>query len=214
MKKTVSLLLALVMLVGMMSFAAAEAKEEMTLNVMLPDFYADSEWKTLEDGNPVLQAIYDATGVKLNITWVANSAYTEMTSLTLADSKNMPEVMVIQGPRDAITINSARAGAFWDLTDYIPQPAARPSMTTPPSTAASTASTAPAPMPAPASTTAPTSRRKSESTPSPRTSRNSRICALPWPERATAPTRSTCASTSPAPSASRPSCSARRISTV
>ncbi|MCR4877366.1 MAG: extracellular solute-binding protein [Clostridiales bacterium] len=121
MKKFVSLLLSLALLLGMMSFAAAEAKEEMTLNVMLPDFYADSEWKTLEDGNPVLQAIYEATGVKLNITWVANSAYTEMTSLTLADTKNMPEVMVIQGPRDSITINSARAGAFWDLTDYIPQ---------------------------------------------------------------------------------------------
>ena len=59
--------------------------------------------------------------MKLNITWVANSAYTEMTSMTLADKKNMPEVMVIQGPRDAVTINAARAGAFWDLTDYIPQ---------------------------------------------------------------------------------------------
>ncbi len=119
MKKFVALFLSLALLLGMMSFAAAE--EDMTLNVMLPDFYSDAGWKTLEDGNPVLQAIYEATGVKLNITWVANSAYTEMTSLTLADSKNMPEVMVIQGPRDAITINSARAGAFWDLTDLIPQ---------------------------------------------------------------------------------------------
>ncbi len=121
MKKIVSLLLCLAMVLSVMSFAAAEAKEEMTLNVMLPDFYSDSDWVTLENGNPVLQAIYEATGVKLNITWVPNSGYGEMTSLTLADPTNMPEVMVIQGPRDAITISSARAGAFWDLTDLIPQ---------------------------------------------------------------------------------------------
>lgn len=119
MKKIVALLLCLAMLLSMASFAAAE--EDMTLNIMLPDFYSDSEWVTLEAGNPVLQAIYEATGVKMNITWVPNSGYGEMTSLTLADSKNMPEVMVMQGPRDAITISSARAGAFWDLTDLIAQ---------------------------------------------------------------------------------------------
>ena len=117
MKKIVSLLMALVMLFAVMSFAAAE--EDLTLNVMLPDFYADSEWMTFEDGNPVLKAIYDATGIKLNITWVANSGYGEMTSLTLADAKNMPDVMVIQGPLDSLTISNARAGAFWDLTDYV-----------------------------------------------------------------------------------------------
>ena len=121
MRKIVALFLSLAMVLSMVGFASGEAKEEMTLKVMLPDFYADSDWKTLEEGNPVLQAIYDATGVKLDITWVANSVYGEKTSLTLADPMNMPEVMVMQGPRDAITISSARAGAFWDLTDYIPQ---------------------------------------------------------------------------------------------
>ena len=119
MKKIVSLFLCLALLLSVMSFAAAE--EDMTLNIMLPDFFSDNEWKTLEDGNPVLQAIYEATGVKMNITWVPNSGYGEQTTLTLADVKNLPEVMVMQGPRDAIMISSARAGAFWDLTDLIPQ---------------------------------------------------------------------------------------------
>ena len=117
MKKLVSLFLALIMVLSVCSFAAAE--EDMTLDVLLPDFYSDSEWVTLEDGNPVLQAIYDATGVKLNIRWSPNSGYGDTTTLTMGDPKNMPEVMVMQGPRDAITIDSARAGAFWDLTDYI-----------------------------------------------------------------------------------------------
>ncbi|MBQ7488022.1 MAG: extracellular solute-binding protein [Clostridia bacterium] len=119
MQKIVGCLLCLLLLVTTAGFAAAD--EDMTLNVMLPDFYSDSDWVTLEEGNPVLQAIYEATGVRLNITWVPNSGYPERTSLAMADAKNMPEVMVIQGPRDAITISSARAGAFWDLTDYIDQ---------------------------------------------------------------------------------------------
>ena len=68
-----------------MSFVAAEGKEEITLNVMLPDFNSDKDWVTLEDGNPVLQFIYEQTGVKLNITWVADAAYGEKTSLTVAN---------------------------------------------------------------------------------------------------------------------------------
>jgi putative aldouronate transport system substrate-binding protein len=119
MKKILSLVLALAMLFSFASFASADAKEDMTLKIMLPDFNSQYDWVTLEDGNPILQAIYDATGVKMDITWVADSAYGEMTSLTLADPSNMPEVMVMQGPRDAVTISSARAGAFWDLTDLI-----------------------------------------------------------------------------------------------
>ena len=126
MKKLVSLFLCLALLLSVMSFAAAE--EDMTLNIMLPDFYSDSDFVTLEAGNPVLEAIYKATGVKLNITWVPNSGYGEQTTLTLADPNNMPEVMVMQGPRDAIMIQSARAGAFWDLTEYVNDAANYPNL--------------------------------------------------------------------------------------
>ena len=105
MKKILSLVLALAMLFSFASFASADAKEDMTIKIMLPDFNSQYDWVTFEDGNPILQAIYDATGVKMDITWVADSAYGEMTSLTLADPSNMPEVMVMQGPRDAIMIS-------------------------------------------------------------------------------------------------------------
>ena len=93
MKKIVSLFLCMALLLSVMSFAAAE--EGMTLNVMLPDFYSDSDFVSLEDGNPVLQKIYEATGVKLNIRWVPDSGYGENTTTTLADPSNMPEVMVM-----------------------------------------------------------------------------------------------------------------------
>lgn len=116
MKKLLSMLLALVMLMSMMSFASAE--EPLTVTVMLPDFYTDVDF-VVED-NPVLAKIEEATGIKLDIQWIANSAYPDQTSYTLADPANLPMVMVLQGARDPIVVNSARQGAFWDITDMLP----------------------------------------------------------------------------------------------
>ena len=118
MKKLVSVVLALILALSLLSVVSAE-NEEITLNIMLPDFNSDKDWVTFEEGNPILQYIYEKTGVKLDITWVADSAYGEKTSLTLADKDNMPEVMVMQGVRDALMISSARAGAFWDVTEFV-----------------------------------------------------------------------------------------------
>ncbi len=115
MKKFLSLLLAAMMLLSMTSFAAAE--EPFVLNVMLPDFYTDYDFNQTD--NPVLDAIEAATGVRLNVQLVANSAYPDQTSYTLADPANMPMVMVLQGARDPIVVTSAQAGAFWDITDMI-----------------------------------------------------------------------------------------------
>ncbi len=117
MKKSLAFFLSLMMVFGLAGFAAAE--EPFVITVMLPDFYVDVDF--VKDDNPVLKAIEEKSGVRLDITWVANSGYGEQTSVTLADPANMPMIMVMQGPRDPMTVNSARAGAFWDLTDYLPQ---------------------------------------------------------------------------------------------
>ncbi len=115
MKKFLSLLLAVMMLMSMMSFAVAE--EPFVLTVMLPDFYTDKGFEV--ENNPVLDYIEEKTGVRLDIQWIANSAYGDQTSYTLADPSNMPMVMVLTGARDPLVVNSARQGAFWDITDMI-----------------------------------------------------------------------------------------------
>lgn len=65
----------------------------------------------------VHKAVEKLVGKKLEITWVPNSNYQERTNVTLA-SDNLPEVMVVQGKIPAF-VQSAQAGAFWDLTDKL-----------------------------------------------------------------------------------------------
>ena len=114
MKKLLTLILAVALALSMVTIASAE--EPFVLTVMLPDFYSTEDFQT--EGNPVLDAIEAATGVKLEINFVANSTYGEAVATTLTDS-NMPMVMAVTDARATNIINSARAGAFWDLTDYI-----------------------------------------------------------------------------------------------
>ena len=117
MKKLVSLFLALVMALSMMSFAAAE--EPFVLSVLLPDMNAlvDAD---VSENNPVLKAIEEATGVRLNIIYAANSTYGDTLNVTMADpAEKQPMLMVMTDARGTTMVNNARAGAFWDLTDYV-----------------------------------------------------------------------------------------------
>ncbi len=114
MKKLVSLLLALAMMLSLMSFAAAE--EPFVLTVMLPDFYPTVDFQAQD--NPVLQAIEEATGVRLDIRWAANSTYGDALNTTLTDAV-LPNLIVMTDARGTTMVNNARAGAFHDLTEYV-----------------------------------------------------------------------------------------------
>ena len=117
MKKLVSLFLALVLALSMMSFAAAE--EPFEISVLLPEFPADIDF-VMED-NPVLKKIEELSGVKLNIQWGPNSTYSEIFSTTLADA-NPPMLISATNARDPQVINSAKGGTFWDLTAFVNDP--------------------------------------------------------------------------------------------
>lgn len=114
MRKLLALLLSLALLCPLAAAAAEEAPFEIT--IMLPSFYSET---FQAENNPVVEAIEAATNTKLTINFIPNASYVELTGVTLADKDNMPMLMVIQGPQDSVTVNAARAGAFWDLTDLI-----------------------------------------------------------------------------------------------
>ena len=124
MKKIVALLLALVMMLSVMSFATAE-EEPFVLTVMLPDFYATVDY--MAEDNPVIKAIEEATGVRLEITWAANSTYNDTLNTTLTDEV-LPNLMVMTDARGTTMVNNARAGAFHDLTDYVKDSANYPNL--------------------------------------------------------------------------------------
>lgn len=116
MKKLVSLILALAMVLSVMSFAAAE--EPFTISVMLPDMNATVDYQ--HENNPVLKAIEEKTGVKLEVIWAANSTYGDTLNTTLTDpSEKQPMLIAMTDARGTTMVNNARAGAFWDLTDYV-----------------------------------------------------------------------------------------------
>jgi putative aldouronate transport system substrate-binding protein len=116
MKKLLALMLALVMALSVMSIASAEGEEPFEITVLLPQFPSEIEF--VMDDNPILNYITEKTGVKLSILWGANSIYSDVLNTTLAD-KNMPMLLSVTDARAPIIIDSARAGAFWDITDYV-----------------------------------------------------------------------------------------------
>ena len=114
MKKLVSVLLALLLALGMMSFASAD--EPLVVTVLLPEFTMDVDF--VAENNPILDAIEEATGVRLQITWAPNENYGDILNTTMAD-KDLPMLIAATDARSPLIMNSARAGAFWDLTDYV-----------------------------------------------------------------------------------------------
>ncbi|WP_197429806.1 extracellular solute-binding protein, partial [Auraticoccus cholistanensis] len=93
--------------------AGGDAEDLGTLKIMAPVL----ESQTPDPEGKLQKAIEALVGKKLDITWVPNSNYGDRTNVTLA-SDDLPEVMVVQGKVPSF-VQSAQAGAFWDLTDKL-----------------------------------------------------------------------------------------------
>ena len=112
MRKILLVLLALtLMLPG--AFALAD-EAPYPVSILMPTFYTEA---FQYENNATLKAIEAATNTKLNVTFVPDASYGEAVSLALAG--DMPKILVVKGHQDPVIVASARAGAFWDLTDYI-----------------------------------------------------------------------------------------------
>ncbi|WP_206074383.1 extracellular solute-binding protein [Antribacter gilvus] len=90
-----------------------EAASLTTLTVMAPLL----ETQAPDPEGELQTAVEELIGKDLDITWVPNAEYGDKTTVTLA-SDQLPHVMVVQGKTPAF-VQSAEAGAFWDLTDKL-----------------------------------------------------------------------------------------------
>jgi putative aldouronate transport system substrate-binding protein len=65
----------------------------------------------------IIEMLEDYYEVKLDLTWVADANYKEKLGVTLM-SNDMPMVITVPSV-DATIIQAAKAGAFWDMNDFI-----------------------------------------------------------------------------------------------
>ncbi|WP_163543977.1 extracellular solute-binding protein [Occultella kanbiaonis] len=82
------------------------------LSIMIPLFGT----APAPDG-AVHAAFEELVGRKLDITWVPSGDYPDRMTVTMA-SGDVPQVLTVLG-KDANFVQSAEAGAFWDLTEHL-----------------------------------------------------------------------------------------------
>lgn len=71
-----------------------------------------------EHSEEVLAQMEDFTNTHVDFTWVPNDNYEDKLSLTLASADDMPMIISVSN-MSAVIVGAAKAGAFWDLNDYI-----------------------------------------------------------------------------------------------
>ena len=116
MKKLVSLLLAMIMLMSAFSFAIAEEPYKISV---ICTFYGENTPVT-DDSNALWSKLEEMTNTEWDITWVAPGDAAQKFNTVMA-STDQPMLYVL--PSGATTntnyIDMCQSGIFWDLTDYI-----------------------------------------------------------------------------------------------
>lgn len=116
-KKVAAVSIAAVMLAGSLAGCGEKTSsidhENPVLKVQTKAFKADSA----ANDSPVVQALNDYLGAKLEFTWVPNTSYDEKVTTAMAAGE-YPHIMLV-GARSSSVIQASRDGAFWDLTDKL-----------------------------------------------------------------------------------------------
>ncbi|WP_199041072.1 extracellular solute-binding protein [Glycomyces salinus] len=84
-----------------------------TLDIMAP-FYSEVP---PEEDDPIDEALSELVGHDISVQWVPHSEYGDKVNVTLAGD-DIPDVMVIEDKNQSF-VQTAEAGGFWDLTDYL-----------------------------------------------------------------------------------------------
>lgn len=111
MKKFVSLVLALLMILSTFSFASAEDKLELNAMCVL------YQQAPAED-SPFWTWMEDTFNVDYTVEWVPNSGYDDKLSLVLSTG-DLPDLIQVNSTTSAAVVNAANDGMFYDLTDLL-----------------------------------------------------------------------------------------------
>lgn len=110
-----AIIVAAVFLLGLIpaaSLAAADAP--VTVSIMTRTFSGDP----IRDDAEAKKLVEDYCNVKLKITWVPSTLYTEKVNITLA-SGDMPMILLTGSNKDASIVKAVNDGAFWEIGPYL-----------------------------------------------------------------------------------------------
>lgn len=127
MKKVVSLVMALALLLSVCSFSVAEEPYVVTATAA---FYTEDK---PSDDSPITKYIEEALNVDFQVTWVLSGDAADKFSTDMA-SVNQPMLYVVSSgvTSNVNYLQMCQEGVFWDLTDYIQEyPVLRDELTTP-----------------------------------------------------------------------------------
>lgn len=96
--------------------ASSGTTEKANISMMTYDY--DGSPVSGEHSEEVIQKMEEFTNTHVDFTWVPNDSYEDKLSLTLASADDMPMIISVS-KMSAVIVGAAKAGAFWDLNDYM-----------------------------------------------------------------------------------------------
>lgn len=116
-KKISAVSIAALMLTGTLAGCGSETvsidMENPSINVMTKAFQAESA----SADSPVMQALEEFLGTKLNMTWAPSTSYDEKVTTSMG-SGTYPHAMLV-GIRSSSVIQASRNDVFWNITDKL-----------------------------------------------------------------------------------------------
>ena len=89
------------------------AEERQSVSIMGLTFNGNP----IPDDNPLVTTLEDTVNYDINFTWILDADYKDKISTMIAGG-TLPEITLLKSI-DSNVIQNCRAGAFWDLTDYL-----------------------------------------------------------------------------------------------
>jgi putative aldouronate transport system substrate-binding protein len=94
----------------------AASTEKQNITMMTYDYSGSPV--SGEHSDEVLAKMEEYTNTHVDFTWVPDDSYEDKLSLTLASADDMPMIISVS-KMSAVIVGAAKAGAFWDLNDYM-----------------------------------------------------------------------------------------------
>ena len=113
MKKFLSLILALIMMLSLLSVSYAD-EEATKISIMIPLYYSEAPTET----NELELMMEEYTNTDLTFLWTPIDNYNEKINMAIA-SDSMPNAMGVLDIKATMFVNAARADMFWDISEMI-----------------------------------------------------------------------------------------------